>query len=355
MNTAGNAYTIYCNMDSNPPSYATPQLISFTACIQACDFDPQCGSVSYIGEETCYFKPTPTEYVPGIATLAVRLAGPPIYPDVSSSSTETSSEMTSTSSELPDPYESETMSMTTSSSETMITSTTESSSSSTEVPDPYEESTTTTSSSSIEVPDPYEETTSTTTTSSSSSSTAATTTTGNAPYSGYLRLASPTPCDFGGPTDTLEDDSYCELELPFDITLYSTTSRRVYPGTNGYIALERGSAQFLAKRFPYPGTTFPDTVIAPFFDDLFAYGNETTKQWIFYQIENTMVTFEYYVARAAQRESIYHFTIEYNSAAPSVFTYHYYSVGTEGQGDTGMNGAVAFVGIQGGGYLTIPS
>lgn len=132
------------------------------------------------------------------------------------------------------------------------------------------------------------------------------------------------------------------------MTLYGTTSRRTYPSTNGYISLNQGAAQFLAKQFPYPGTRFPDNVLAPFFDDLYMYGNNSRRQGIWYQIEGgTKVTYEFYLARAMVQESIYHFTVAYDSVMPNMFTYRYYEVGSMGSGDVGTGGAVAFVGMQG--------
>ncbi|KAM0716879.1 hypothetical protein Q7P37_006731 [Cladosporium fusiforme] len=434
VNSAGNAYTIYCNMDSEPGTYDPPVSLDFTSCIQACDFDPQCGCVVNLNKDVCYFKPTPVSYVPGIGQLAVRIAGPPIYPGMSSSSSGSSSWSTSvsspivpwptttttttstsssssgemsistssppssspsasssSSSEVPDEYEPDTTTTTTTTTSTSSSSSSSSNiptSTSSEVPEEYEQTTSSSSSSvlsttSSEVPEEYEQTTSsssssvpsttssevpdeyaqttttttstsspaitttTTTTSSSPSSTSATSTSSWRPYSEYLRLPSPTPCDFGGPPNVANDDDYCQVDLPFDMTLYGTTSRRTYPSTNGYIALNRGSQQFLAKQFPYPGVNFPDNVLAAFFDDLYMYGNLTTRQGTFYQIENSRITYEYYVARAPAQESIYHFTVAYDSLVPNVFTYRYYAVGDAAMGDTGTNGAVAFVGMQG--------
>lgn len=50
-------------------------------------------------------------------------------------------------------------------------------------------------------------------------------------YNGLL--ASPTRCDFGDPIDTEEDDSYCEVDLPFNIQIYGGSSTQTFPTTNG--------------------------------------------------------------------------------------------------------------------------
>jgi hypothetical protein len=306
-------------------------------------------------------------------------------PTTTTSTTTTSSPMSSsTSSEVPDQYGQTTTSSLTSSSSSSaqipdqygqmtttssFSSSLTSSSSSAEVPDQYAQTTTTSSSSSssIEIPDQYAQTTTTssssssiqipdqyaqtkTSSSSSSSSSAASST---IPYSSYLVLPSPTPCDFGDPADYDEDDSYCELDLPFSIQLYGTSSQRTFASSNGYIGLDRGSSQFQNNRFPYSG--IPNNTIGPFFDDLELYGKKNPRQGIYYQIDGGKVTFEWYVGRSGQNDadkarlsqSIYHFTMAYDSAVPNNFVYTYYAIGSSAQQDPGVNGAYAALGIQG--------
>lgn len=50
-------------------------------------------------------------------------------------------------------------------------------------------------------------------------------------YNGLL--ASPTRCDFGDPIDTEEDDSYCEVDLPFNMRIYGGSSTQTFASTNG--------------------------------------------------------------------------------------------------------------------------
>jgi hypothetical protein len=198
-----------------------------------------------------------------------------------------------------------------------------------------------------------------TTTSSHSSSTSSASST--IPYSAYLVLPSPTPCDFGDPPNYDEDDSYCELDLPFPIQVYANSSQRTFASSNGYIALDRGSSQFQVNRFPY--STIPENAIAPFFDDLMLYSRKQPRQGIYYQIDGGKVTWEWFVGRSAQAQadkdrlskSIYHFTMVYDSAAPNTFMYTYYAVGSAAQQDWGANGSYAAVGIQGCGYFPCPS
>ena len=141
------------------------------------------------------------------------------------------------------------------------------------------------------------------------------------------------------------------------MTLYGSTSRKVFPAINGYIGLNRGSSQFQVNRFP--NSAIPENTVAPLFDDLMLYANKNPRQGLYYQIEGgTKVTFEWYMGRSAQLEddqarlsqSIYHFTVAYDSAVPNTFVYTYYSVGNSSAavGDEGVNGASAAVGLQGG-------
>jgi hypothetical protein len=50
-------------------------------------------------------------------------------------------------------------------------------------------------------------------------------------YTGVL--ATPTRCDFGDPIDTEEDDSYCEIDLPFNMNIYGGSSAQTFASTNG--------------------------------------------------------------------------------------------------------------------------
>ena len=78
------------------------------------------------------------------------------------------------------------------------------------------------------------------------------------------------------------------------MTLYGSTSRKVFPAINGYIGLNRGSSQFQVNRFP--NSAIPENTVAPLFDDLMLYANKNPRQGLYYQIEGgTKVTFEWYM------------------------------------------------------------
>lgn len=168
----------------------------------------------------------------------------------------------------------------------------------------------------------------------------------SATSSSYLVLPSPTACNFGDPPNVDEDDSYCAINLPFPMRLYSQSSTTTFASVNGYISLLTGSVQYQAQ--PFPDVNLPNNTFAPFFDDLYISGAQTPMQGIFYQIQGTAVTYEYYVSRAGTQGSIYHFTVTYDSANAGVFLVHYYATGSAS--DPHANGAAASVGMQGSKY-----
>ncbi|KAI5248420.1 hypothetical protein E4T42_05659 [Aureobasidium subglaciale] len=155
-------------------------------------------------------------------------------------------------------------------------------------------------------------------------------------YNGLL--ASPTRCDFGDPIDTEEDDSYCEIDLPFEMKIYSGSSAKSFPSTNGLLTLIDSSTTY-DNAGGLPNPYIPIYAAAPFFDDLIKFG-ENNDAGIFYQTTSTSVIYEYRLARAGTYET-YHFTVSYDSTQPGIFVYRYYDIG----GDQGSGSAA--IGIQG--------
>ncbi|KAK6005862.1 hypothetical protein QM012_007504 [Aureobasidium pullulans] len=155
-------------------------------------------------------------------------------------------------------------------------------------------------------------------------------------YNGLL--PSPTRCDFGDPIDTDEDDSYCEIDLPFQMTIYGGSSNATFPSTNGLLTLVSGTTDYDSTP-GLPNPYIPLYAAAPFFDDLFKSGSDLD-QGIFYDYTATAVTYEYRLTRAGTTET-YHFTVSYDSTNPGVFIYRYYDVGQD------QGSASAAIGIQG--------
>ncbi|KAG9858513.1 carbohydrate-binding module family 43 protein, partial [Aureobasidium melanogenum] len=155
-------------------------------------------------------------------------------------------------------------------------------------------------------------------------------------YNGLL--PSPTRCDFGDPIDTDEDDSYCEIDLPFQVTMYGGSSNATFPSTNGLLTLVSGTTDYDSTP-GLPNPYIPLYAAAPFFDDLFKSGSDLD-QGIFYSYTATAVTYEYRLIRAGTTET-YHFTVSYDSTNPGVFVYRYYDIGQD------QGSASAAIGIQG--------
>ncbi|KAK5132966.1 hypothetical protein LTR08_008329 [Meristemomyces frigidus] len=138
---------------------------------------------------------------------------------------------------------------------------------------------------------------------------------------------------------SLPHDSFCEIDLPFDMHMYSQSNTTSYASTNGFISIGYGSSQYQADTLP--DVHIPNSTVAPFFDDLYLTGTSSPKQGIFYQINAAQnITYEYYLGRMGTSE-IFHFTVDYNIATQGVFVFTYYSAG-----NTTDQGIYASVGTQ---------
>ncbi|KAK5729630.1 hypothetical protein LTR17_011817 [Elasticomyces elasticus] len=138
------------------------------------------------------------------------------------------------------------------------------------------------------------------------------------------------------------DDSYAAITLPFPMRIYSVSSSNAFASTNGYISLLYGQAQYQTQALP--NSHIPNNTVVPWLDDLYISGSASPRQGIFYQANDTGVTFEYYVGRYQGTASqIYHFTVDYHVANPGVFLYTYYMTG--GVADNGINAAVGVQGV----------
>jgi hypothetical protein len=124
--------------------------------------------------------------------------------------------------------------------------------------------------------------------------------------------------------------------------MYAQTDTRTYANINGFISLHEGSPQYQPAALPV--SYLPNNTVAPFFDDLYMFGQPTPQQGIFYQFNaaNTSVTYEYYVSRALKATEKFHFTVQYDSALPGVFVFTYLETG--GATD---HGSTCAVGVQG--------
>ncbi|KAK5107179.1 hypothetical protein LTR62_001673 [Meristemomyces frigidus] len=303
-----------------------------------------------MGQGVCYFKdetpisfaPTANQiyYVAAILAADYDAAGDTYYPSphtMVTSSTQassssfsrqsTSSSTVSTSSTPIVSYGSSSSSTTTSMSISRTTTLTTTTSLTLTEPTTVTTSTIVTSTASTTAPPPYQATSSSSTTTSSTSTLS----------TKYLVLASPTPCSFGDPPGTDEDDDYCAIPLPFPLTLYTATGTTIYASTNGFVSLRNGSSQYQTSTLP--NAHIPPNSMVAYGSDLYLYGAASPPQGISYQVNATAFTVEYYLGRYQGGGSqLYHFTIEYAIANPGVYVYTYYSVG--GSTDDGLMGVV---------------
>ena len=323
---SGTQFVIGCGSDTTSGTYAQQAAAnSWNDCFAACESASttqgagRCSAFTYlggangVGSGTCFLKASTAESFSSTGG-SVDLVGAIVlqyYVPISSMSPSPSSTAPSSSTQVP---------VTTTTTSTTRTTTTTTTSTSPVV--------TTTTPSSTSYPATITTTPSSTVASSSSSS-------------AYLVLSSPTACSFGDPPGTDEDDSYCEIDLPFSMRMYGQLDNHSFPSTNGLLSIQYGSSQYQAETLP--DENIPNNTVCPFFDDLYLYGTSSPQQGIFYQFNtaNTAVTYEYYLARAGTAGQIYHFTVFYDSTQPGIFTITYYSTGIND------NGEYASVGIQG--------
>ena len=351
----GGTYVILCASIFAEESYSIIPSLSLRACINAClgELDQECVGVSF-GLGLCYLKST-FETMKSDSELDSAVLISIMNPSASSSSSammmgsSTSSSMMMSSSPASSaagasstsPSSSRAASSIPSSSSQVASSTPSSNQAASSTPafsttrtTTTTSTTTTTTSSSPAITTTTTSTTRTTTTTTSSSATSS---------SAYLVLPSPTPCDFGDPPSYDEDDSYCKITLPFPIRVYTASDANVFASTNGFLSLTYGSSQYASQQFP--ASNIPNNTVAPFFDDLYLQASTPPRQGIFYQVQGTAVTFEWFVGRGGTAGRYYHFTVRYDSALPGVFTYRYYATG----GDSDQ-GEFASVGAQGSEY-----
>ncbi|KAI9692790.1 MAG: hypothetical protein M1820_009338 [Bogoriella megaspora] len=150
-----------------------------------------------------------------------------------------------------------------------------------------------------------------------------------------IRLPSPTPC-LGSPTGApKDDDDYCEVDLPFPITLFGHSSNLTFPSTNGILAIDYPTAQYI--QLPLPTTTLPSYTICAFWDDLYLYGN--TNQGVYYAYNESSVTYEFILSQAGVPGDVYQFQVYYSTDKPGVVVLRYFGVGElGGKGVVGVQG-----------------
>ncbi|KAI7287662.1 hypothetical protein KC345_g455 [Hortaea werneckii] len=161
-----------------------------------------------------------------------------------------------------------------------------------------------------------------------------------------LALASPTAIigDLNGSPVDYDDVVSSEIELPFQVWLYSQLSANVRVSTNGVVGFTTLNNEFDNIDLPYFGfsncstippedgsgsdTCFTDTAALPLWADLYICNG--TRQGIYYEITGTtpnrQVTFEFYESLHSDPSQSYHFLVHFLEARPNYVTFQYLNI-----------------------------
>lgn len=207
----GAVYSIACGNDGQGALIKTVGVNSggINTCFAACDDTPQCGAFTYSGDETmtmgtCYLKYEAGDRSnTGVATIALAVLVKPAPGAGSASSTSSAAPSVTSLAASSSRAAASSAPAAASSSRAAASSAAASSAAAATTPLPSGGGSPT-----VVNPD-------------GSTST----------YNGLL--ASPTRCDFGDPLNTEEDDTYCEVDLPFSMRIYQGSSTKTFPSTNG--------------------------------------------------------------------------------------------------------------------------
>ncbi|KAI6828578.1 uracil-DNA glycosylase [Hortaea werneckii] len=178
-----------------------------------------------------------------------------------------------------------------------------------------------------------------------------------------LALTSPTAIvgDLSGSFVDYDDVVSSEIELPFQIWLYSQSSANVRVSTNGVVGFTTLNNEFDNIDLPYFGfsncstipsedgsgsdTCFTDTAALPLWTDLYIYNG--TQQGIYYEITGTapnrQVSFEFYESLYSDPTQSYHFLVHFLEASPNYVTFEYLDIS-----DWGCTATVGVESLSGG-------
>ncbi|KAI7514514.1 uracil-DNA glycosylase [Hortaea werneckii] len=178
-----------------------------------------------------------------------------------------------------------------------------------------------------------------------------------------LALASPTAIigDLSGSSVDYDDVVSSEIELPFQVWLYSQSSANVRVSTNGVVGFTTLNNEFDNIDLPYFGfsncsdipqedgsesdTCFTDTAALALWADLYIYNG--TQQGIYYEIigtaPNRQVSFEFYESLYSDPTQSYHFLVHFLEASPNYVTFQYLNIS-----DWGCTATVGVESLSGG-------
>lgn len=72
--------------------------------------------------------------------------------------------------------------------------------------------------------------------------------------------------------------------------------------------------------------------MCPYWTDSYALQN--TQQGVYYQVNGTTVSFEFYLTNYLDNSQNYHYIVYYNSSSPGEFAYYYFTTSDGGTSET---------------------
>ncbi|CAF3411027.1 unnamed protein product [Rotaria socialis] len=131
-------------------------------------------------------------------------------------------------------------------------------------------------------------------------------------------------CIWSASVNGFIDDQSFTVAVPFNITLYNTTTKSVSVTTNGVICLSSCSTAFTETALP--ASAFFGATALPFWNDLYISAN--TSQGIYYDTQgiapNRTLIFEYYSSHYQQPTDYCNFQIILHENVPGVVQFIYY-------------------------------
>ncbi|CAF3480592.1 unnamed protein product [Rotaria socialis] len=125
-------------------------------------------------------------------------------------------------------------------------------------------------------------------------------------------------CIWSASVNGFIDDQSFTVAVPFNITLYNTTTKSVSVTTNGVICLSSCSTAFTETALP--ASAFSGATALPFWNDLYISAN--TSQGIYYDTQgiapNRTLIFEYYSSHYQQPTDYCNFQIILHENVPGV-------------------------------------
>lgn len=142
--------------------------------------------------------------------------------------------------------------------------------------------------------------------------------------------------DIEGAPSKVDDEFFPLPPLPFDVTIYGYSSRKLFVTDNGMICFDQTIESPVGKKdareLPHYDLVPPYTIF-PFWTDLMIAKGEP--HGIFFEVAgergSRTVTVEWYVTHYEHKANYYHFTVQLEEARPNIVTFKYYDAVDKGE------------------------